>query len=77
MISKADKIENLELSARAINALQKCNIYRVSDLMNLDLHKIRYSGGVGKKTFAEIVNYPAAELRGIKIQNSIALAADT
>jgi hypothetical protein len=24
--------------------------------MNLDLHKIRYSGGVGKKTFAEIIN---------------------
>ena len=25
----------------------------------------------------DIVNYPAAELRGIKIQNLIALAADT
>jgi predicted transcriptional regulator len=56
MIFKEEKIENLDLSVRAINALRKCRIFKVSDLMNIDLHKVRYSGGVGRKTYAEIVN---------------------
>lgn len=56
MIAKEETIENLDLSVRAINALRKRNIFKVSDLMNADLHKVRYSGGVGRKTFSEIVN---------------------
>jgi hypothetical protein len=54
MTSDPEKIENLDLSLRAINALKRLNIRTVSDLMNRDLEKIRNSMGVGKKTFAEI-----------------------
>lgn len=56
MIAETERIENLAVSVRAVKALKKCNICTVSDLKNLDLHKIRWSGGVGKKTFAEIIS---------------------
>jgi hypothetical protein len=54
MIAKTEKIENLDLSVRAVNVLRELNIYSVEDLIDSDLDKIRHWRNVGRKTFIEI-----------------------
>ena len=48
-------VADLDLSTRSFICLYRAGIYRIEDLINLDLNQLQYVRNMGKKSLKEIV----------------------
>lgn len=54
-LSLKSSVADLNLSTRSFNCLYKAGIYRIEDLINLDLNQLQHVRNMGKKNLKEIV----------------------